>query len=258
MTIGVMNEAAQDAWKFQETHIERWMDHSALTSAHPDDTLILAGAPRFISSSTDNALQGMLPLGMVQQMQITQQKPTVPAMAIGSGRSFFLSGKAQGSASIARLFVNGRNLLRALYTNAVQAGIDPSSLDDRASVAATSSNDSSFFANLDSELFLIPFGMAVLFRDKVHNMLGAIYLELCMINTWAVAVGAGQNMIMENVTMLFDRVLPITSAIGQTPTRGTGYNSFYLPQPGGQDYSSGMLNAVGSPLNTIGPQPINK
>ena len=35
-------------WKFQNSYIERLMDHSALTTAHPDDTLILAGPPRLI------------------------------------------------------------------------------------------------------------------------------------------------------------------------------------------------------------------
>jgi len=195
-------------WKFQNSYIERLMDHAALTAAHPDDTLILAGPPRFYQQGKKITFEEMLPIGMVQQMQVTMQKPTVPAMAIGSGRGFYLSGKAQGTASIARLFVNGRNLLRALMSNAIVAGIDVTKFDDIAGAVA----DAKFFTNLDSELFLIPFGMAVLFRDKVHNDLGAFYMELCMINTWSIAVGAGQNMIMENVNMLFDRALPITAA----------------------------------------------
>jgi hypothetical protein len=195
-------------WKFQNSYIERLMDHAALTAAHPDDTLILAGPPRFYQQGNKITFEEMLPIGMVQQMQVTMQKPTVPAMAIGSGRGFYLSGKAQGTASIARLFVNGRNLLRALMSNAIVAGINVTKFDDIAGAV----EDAKFFTNLDSELFLIPFGMAVLFRDKVHNDLGAFYLELCMINTWSIAVGAGQNMIMENVNMLFDRAMPITAA----------------------------------------------
>jgi len=211
-------------WQFQNSYIERLMDHAALTAAHPDDTLILAGPPRMISQAKHPVWEDMLPVGMVQQMQITCQKPTVPAMAIGSGRGFYLSGKAQGTASIARLFVNGRNLLRALLSNAVVAGIDVTKFDDKAGAVS----DAKFFTNLDSELFLIPFGMAVLFRDKVHNDLGAFYLELCMINTWSLAVGAGQNMIMENVNMLFDRAMPITAAgVGAASADN---RSYYDPQ----------------------------
>ena len=202
-------------WKFQNTYVERLMDNAALSAAHPDDTLILAGPPRYLTTDTQTIYDKLLPIGMVQQMQVTCQKPTVPAMAIGSGRGFYLSGKAQGTATIARLFMNGRNLLRALMTNAVSSGVDASAFDDE---GATESK-SQFFTNLDSELYLIPFGMAVLFRDKVHNELGAFYLELCMINTWSLAVGAGQNMIMENVNMLFDRARPINiGSAGATPT----------------------------------------
>ncbi len=209
-------------WQFQNSYIERLMDHAALTAAHPDDTLILAGPPRYLNQEPTTIFDRMLPIGMVQQMQVTMQKPTVPAMAIGSGRGFYLSGKAQGTASIARLFVNGRNLLRALLSNAVVAGIDVTKFDDKGGAFV----DAKFFTNLDSELFLIPFGMAVMFRDKIHNDLGAFYLELCMINTWSLAVGAGQNMIMENVNMLFDRALPITSAGigGPQPNNLTYYN----------------------------------
>jgi hypothetical protein len=208
----VTNADAQ-SWKFQQSYIERLMDHSALTSAHPDDTLILAGPPRYINLNAANLFQKMLPIGMVQQMQVTQQKPTTPMQAVGTGRGFYTSGKAQGSASVARLFVNGRNLLRALYTNAVTSGIDVTLFDDPAAYKP----NAQFFANLDSELFLIPFGMAVLFRDKIHNEIGAFYLDLCMINTWAIAIGAGQNMILENVNLLFDRLNAIsTNGVGSS------------------------------------------
>jgi len=233
-------------WKFQNSYIERLMDHAALTAAHPDDTLILAGPPRMVSQSPTPSWEKMLPIGMVQQMQVTMQKPTVPAMAIGSGRGFYLSGKAQGTASIARLFVNGRNLLRALLSNAVVAGIDVTKFDDKAGANL----DAKFFTNLDSELFLIPFGMAVLFRDKIHNDLGAFYLELCMINTWSLAVGAGQNMIMENVNMLFDRAMPITAGGVGAATADNIVN--YNPQDPG---ASAIFQAVfqGSGVNDLPP-----
>ena len=213
----VTQEATSGDWKFQQRYIERLMDHNALTAAHPDDTLILAGRPRVLlgGEGKANILDGMLPIGMVQQMQVTQTKPTTPMQAIGSGRLFFVSGKSQVAASIARLFVNGRNLLRALYTNVVQANLDVSKFDDIAAVE----KGSQFFANLDSELFMIPFGMAVFFRDKIHDEVGAFYLELCMINTWAIAIGAGQNMILENVNIMCDRLKPISVAgLGGIPS----------------------------------------
>jgi hypothetical protein len=205
------------SWAFQQNNIERLMDHAALTSAHPDDTLILAGPARYGAYRTQAADQstildgGLLPIGMVQSFNAMLQKPTQPMQAIGSGRMFFVSGKAQGNAQIARLFVNGRNLLRVLYTNAVQAGLDVSQFDDKACITNPTGGQtgSTFFMNLDSELFLIPFGLACFFRDKIHNKLGAFYLELCALNSYNIAFNAGQNMILENVSLLFDRALPM-------------------------------------------------
>jgi len=208
------------SWKnFQEVYIERLMDHSALSSAHPDDTLILAGPPRWLYGPTNKTIlegggakqifDSMLPIGMVQSMEVNQQKPTTPMQAIGSGRSFYVSGKAMGSSSIARLFVNGRNLLRALYTNAISSGVDATQFDD---AAAWNDPKAKFYANLDSELFLIPFGLAVFFRDKLHDEIGAFYLELCAIQAWSITISAGQSIVMENVRLIFDRLRPISTA----------------------------------------------
>lgn len=204
--------ADHSTWGFQNYQIERLMDHAALTSAHPDNTLILAGPPRWETTDGDagasmTMLDKLLPLGMVQNFQVGQNIPVQPMMAIGSGRAFYLTGKPQGSVAIARLFCSGRNLLRALMTNARQNGINPSTLDDR---AATSSTDT-FYANMDSELFRVPLGLACYFYNKMHNALGAFYLELCQIQSWSMGFGAGQNMILENVTLLFDRLWPIAN-----------------------------------------------
>ena len=211
MKPSVVTVADQDNWLFQQSYVERLMDHAALSSAHPDDTLLLAGAPRYgaTQGSEPAPLANMLPIGMVQNLNVTQTKPTQPLMSIGSGRMFFVSGKAQGTAAMARLFVNGRNLLRVLHTNAVQHGVNPNKFDDKAALPASTGAYPQFFANLDSELFLLPFGLGCLFRDKTHHAIGAFYLELCMINNWTINFSAGQNLILENVNMLFDRLVPI-------------------------------------------------
>ena len=233
-------------WKFQKSYIERLMDHAALTSAHPDDTLILAGPARYGYTSTDPGTEAFviercLPIGMVQSFNVMLQKPSQPMMAIGSGRNFFVSGKSQGNAQIARLFCNGRNLLRVLYTNAVQAELNVSDFDDP---ACAGTENGHFFMNLDSELFLVPFGMACFFRDKTHNALGAFYLELCMLNSYAIAFNAGQNMILENVSMLFDRALPIGAGTFGTADAGSLKES---------DLAQSGNGLVGVPTSAIYP-----
>jgi hypothetical protein len=202
ITKGVLN------WEFQSNYVERPMDNAAYQAAHPDDTMVLAGPARFGTvdqSGNGEGIATLLSVGMLQQFSFSTTKPTQPMMAIGSGRTFFVSGKSQISWNIGRLFVNGRNLLRVLYHNAVARGLDVQKFDD----PAAKNKNSNFFINLDSELYYVPFGMAVFFRNKAHDLVGSFYAELCMINSYNIAVSAGQSMIMENVSGLADRLLPM-------------------------------------------------
>lgn len=196
-----------DTWKFQESYVERVMDNAAFTAAHPDDTLVLAGPARLTGIASGFA--NLLPIGMLQAVNFTQTKPTQPMMAIGSGRSFYVSGKAQTQWTMGRLFVNGRNLLRVLNHNAVAGGINSALFDDPATDVNPAGQK--FFINLDSELFLIPFGLGTVFRDKTHGFVGGFYAELCMITSYAVGWNAGQNLILENVSGMSDRLLPFGS-----------------------------------------------
>lgn len=203
MALGVVKNF--DTWKFQESYVERVMDNAAYTAAHPDDTLVMAGPARKHALKQGGA-GNMLAIGMLQAVNFTQTKATQPMMAIGSGRSFYVSGKAQTQWSMGRLFVNGRNLLRILYHNAVAGGLDPSQFDDPAS--DSNPLGKKYFINLDSELFLVPFGLGSVFRDKTHGYCGGFYAELSMITSYAIGWNAGQNLVLENVSGMSDRLLP--------------------------------------------------
>lgn len=208
MPIGIARNLS--TWQFQDTYVERVMDNAAYTSAHPDDTLVLAGPSRSTGAngSDTTGSASLLAIGMMQNMNISQVKSTTPVMAIGSGRSFFVSGKAQGNGSIARLFVNGRNLLRVLYHNAQSSDLNVGAFDDKP--AATT--QSQFYINLDSELYYVPFGLAAIFRTKAHDFVGGFYAELTMIQSYNISIQAGANMIAEQVSFMFDRLMPYGAA----------------------------------------------
>lgn len=209
MANGIGITKGTESWQFQSHYVEREMDNAAYSAAHPDDTLVLAGPPRKATigdGKGTSSPSSMLAIGMLQSVQFTQTKPTQPMMAIGSGRSFFVSGKAQTQWTIARLFVNGRNLLRVLYHNAVSSSdMDVTKFDD----PAAKSKNSNYFINLDSELYYVPFGLACFFRNKTHDLVGSFYAELAMLNSYAIQANAGQNMILENVSGLADRLMPL-------------------------------------------------
>lgn len=199
-------------WSFQENYVERLMDNAAFTAAHPNNTLVMAGPARIPNGGEglqDSFAEVMLPIGMIQNMNIGHNRPVQPMQMLGSGRTFFLAGKGQVTFNIGRLWVNGRNLLRVLYHQAVKNELDVTKFGEPPVSTPGGKKEEQFWLNLDSELFYIPFGLAVLFRSVTQDAVGAFYIELCMLNSWSTAFAAGQNLIMEQVSGLGDRVRPI-------------------------------------------------
>lgn len=190
----------------QDTSVEYLMDQATYTSAHPDDTIVLVGPPRLDGLSLDN----LATVGMVQNISINQSKPFQPMMALGSSRSFYMAGKAQGSAQVGRLFLNTDSLMKRLYKNAIDQGVDPTVVAGSVTNTPMATvKGENFYVNLDSNFFLLPFGLGIMFKDKTKRVIGGLYLELACIPNYTIAVQAGQSMIMEGVSILFDRVVAL-------------------------------------------------
>lgn len=199
-----------DNWSVQDGCVERLTDNIAYTAANPDDALVLVGPPRYSSSTYDPSK--LYPVGLLQQFQFSQGRGVQPMQTIGSGRAYFTAGKSTVQWSCGRLFAKGPNLLKALMQNAKDSGVELDKFGER----PISNGASNFAVNLDSELFLIPFGMQVIFRDKSNNNLGGVYLELCMIQSYNLGLAAGQNVMMENVSGMCDRLFSVD--VADTPS----------------------------------------
>lgn len=241
--------SADESWDSQGSYVERLMDNAAYTAAHPNNTLLLAGPARWSSVGANGRAiaDDLLPIGMIQSMNVAEQRPVQPAQALGSARSFFLASKGTINFSIQRLLVNGRNLLRALYTNALRSQVlnpsefnianfdDPPVKDDAAE---------QFYVNLNSELFYIPVGLGVLFRSVSHDPVGGFYIELCMLSSQNFQIAAGRPSIMESVQGIGDRILPIA------PNSLTGINT----APTSQSIDSNVLGYQGDVVPNITTQ----
>jgi hypothetical protein len=214
--MGLSTTTSIDTWDVQNGCVERLTDNIAFTAANPDDALVLVGPPRY-SAATQSDLY---PVGLLQQFQFSQGRGVQPMQTIGSGRAYFTAGKSTVQFSIGRLFCKGPNLLKALMSNAEKAGVDLKKFGER----PISNNATNFAVNLDSELFLIPFGLQVIFRDKSNNNLGGVYLELCMIQNYSLGLAAGQNVIMENVSGMADRLFSVETG-ATTSGYPTGANA---------------------------------
>lgn len=197
-----------DNWDVQNGCVERLTDNIAYTTANPDDALVLVGPPRYSAAEPSK----LYPIGLLQQFTFSQGRGVQPMQTIGSGRAYFTTSKSTVQWNCARLFAKGPNLLKALMSNAEQAGVDLNKFGER----PIANNSPNFAVNLDSELFLIPFGMQVIFRDKSNNNLGGVYLEMCMISSYNLGLAAGQNVMMENVNGMSDRLFSVETGPTQS------------------------------------------
>lgn len=202
-------------WNVQNNCVERLTDNIPYTSANPEDALVLVGPPRYSQSQDDSNLY---PVGLLQAFTYSQGRSLQPMQTIGSGRAYFTAGKSTVQFNIARLFAKGPNLLKALYKNAEDAGVVLSKFGERP-ISDTASN---FAVNLDSELFLIPFGMQVIYRDKANNHLGAVYLENCMISSYNTGLQSGATTLLEQVSGIADRLFSVDAGRNLTGGFPTG------------------------------------
>ena len=63
--------------------------------------------------------------------------------------------------------------------------------------------------NLASDIFNQPTGMAIYFRNQLDMTLGAVYLEECYVQGHQLSISSGSVLLMEGVSLQFDRVRPI-------------------------------------------------
>lgn len=218
MPIGVTRSL--DSWDVFNSYVERNLDVSAYSAAHPDDVLVVAGPPRFDSIDTGqaNGITSLLPIGQIQQASISSQLPVQPTKALGSTRKFFLMDTATNNITLARLVMNGRNLVRAMYHVAVEAGIDvgdPAIIGTPASYSGRANQQ--WWCNLDSPIYRLPVGIGFIMKDRGGSAIGGMYAEVVHLNSWNLSFASGQSAVVENCTMVCDRILPfqLSNSVGQ-------------------------------------------
>jgi len=198
-------------WDVFNHHVERDMDQSTYSAGHPDDVLLLVGPPRLssVKSGETSGVGSLMALGQIQMASLSSSVPLQPSKGIGSSRRYYLMDSPQNMIQMTRLVMNSRNLLRAFYHSAVEAGID---VGDRNLIGTEASytdrKNQQWWVNLDSPIFRLPIGLGFLFRDRGGSHIGGVYAELARLQQWSVQIASGQSALMENVSLMSDRFLP--------------------------------------------------
>jgi len=229
-------------WDFENAHVQRELDTGDFVNAA--STLIAAGPPKLADAGDSRLDQGVAtdpadlseistfayPIGVVENMTLSQNRQLQRLFEIGSKRSYFITGRTIGTVALARTLFHGPSLLRVLYAYYPSSLINPTvaSLNQSESptyVDALTNNPgfADYFINLDSDLFDHPFGLLMYMNDSSRDRYGAVYLEDAYINTHQKNVASGSVLIAEGVTVQYDRAVPID--VGATTRRGVSQSN---------------------------------
>ena len=193
-------------------------------------TLVAAGPPRLANIggatgiaaalSAEGAGQDFaMPIGVVQNVNLSHNRSFARFWEIGSERSYFVSGRTVGQMSLSRVMYHGPSLLRVLYAyyqDLLPPTLVPYVFDNLGPATVANPHNvkippgyENLFLNLASDLFSQPIGILLYFRDSNEDTVGAVYLEGCYIPSHTIATDAGGTVIQENAAIQFERAVPV-------------------------------------------------
>jgi len=227
-------------WRPYERYVQSGLaDGQFLSAAF---TVLAAGPPRLANvggaTVTAGALAGagadqiVMPIGIMQNLNLSHNRQFSQIFEIGSERSYFISGRTIGQLTLARVMYHGPSLLRMLYAY-YEDLIPPNTVSavfaNAGSATVANPHDvkippgyENFFVNLASDLFNQPIGILLYVRDSNEDTVGAVYMENCYVPNHTWATDAQGVMIQENAGMQFERAVPVAVSALSLITGTTG------------------------------------
>lgn len=210
--------------------------------------LLCAGPPYFKQVNMDSGSGDAFaayPIGLTQNLSISQNKSITRIFEIGSDRSYFIPGRSVGQLTLGRVVYHGPSLLRVLWATygnmgdnakgiqipplSQKAGIPPFIADGGNGQPSAQGGQQvgngagqalhavqvppgydNMFLNLASDLFNNPMGLMLIMKDSEQNMLAACYFENCYVPSHSLAVDSQGLIMQESVGIQYERIRPIS------------------------------------------------
>jgi hypothetical protein len=179
------------------------------------ESVVLAAGPPTIEKADS---WNLFPIGVVQNVGISQSRQLSQLFELGSAESYFIPGKTFVNANLSRVLVHGPSLLKAVYkysgTDAERPDLEslkgnPPTAPYSESYDGETENqqlDGLMYMNLSSSFFNRPIGLLMLMQDAQKEDYAAIYLENCHIQSHQITMSAQQTLIMENLALRCSKV----------------------------------------------------
>lgn len=237
-----MNTASE--WDFQNRHVQN--DVRAGKFVGSKSVLLAFGPPRFQMitaggnlmagnntanlASLNEFTHGPIPVGLGQSYNLNQSRQIDKIFEIGSERAYHIPGRVISSFSMDKILYSGASLLKFAanyYLNRTSGSTIDDTVDlskvERA-IASFNPIDVSpsnfnmkkapagygdFFINLSASIFQLPFGIMIWKKANDSSNYGCVYLEDAFISSHNIGAGAMSSVIAEQVSIEFDRIVPV-------------------------------------------------
>ena len=207
------------------------------------ETLVLFSGPASLSST--DGINDMVPIGLTQSVQVSQQKQIQQLFEIGSKKPYFIPGRNIIGGGIGRVLFDGPSLMYSMYlrkkVRTDVAKINPNvpawvsdqgpqdhptdfpdlnggvTLGGEGDVTFKTDNANEapnyFFMNLSSSFFHRPTGLGFVLFDSENQPYGGFYLENCYIQSHAFSVSSQQTILMEQVSFRAPSIRPFDAGL---------------------------------------------
>lgn len=213
--------------RFTSEHVQS-LDTTAGDFLSSESVVLLSGPAKLGNYIPNN----LIPVGLVQNTQVTQAKQIQQLFEIGSRQPFFIPGRTTVQVSMARVLFDGPSLLQALYAFAdgtkvvvptigeqdgeySNPGLPFNGAEDPVQIGTLGAGfddttTGEFFINLASEFFNKPLGLGVVLFDMQQEVYGGFYLEECYIQNHRFSASSQQTVLMEDVSIRCTAIRPIS------------------------------------------------
>jgi hypothetical protein len=208
-------------WNFKDENVQDLGSVSNIISS--ESIVVLAGPPKL---RMDSINEDLIPIGLVENATVTQNKQMQQLWEIGSRQPYFVPGRTFIQAGLTRVLFDGQSLLKAIYQMTDSENWPNIDAEEDELPGWPYNHDAEekgqFFINLASQFFNNPLGLGFVIKDQEEETYGGFYLEECYIQNHQFTVQANQTVVLENSGLRATKIVPIELNVTIDNTSSTG------------------------------------
>jgi hypothetical protein len=190
-------DGVDSAWGYHDAHVTNLTDKNFLSAAR---CIIYARPTKVAASGTDAVFSK---IGVIQGYNWSEQKQIEMIFELGSDIPYLIPGRVTGQISLSRILIAGADLTNLFYA----ATDDITDGKTKMSGWKRSIRD-----------ITIPLDLLITYYDQASTAIYTRLFSTCWIQARQESISAGQIIVSENVSIMYQNVTSYTTTSGTSVT----------------------------------------